>query len=120
MIPSGRLQENFKFTVKVNNSHVYFQNDVDKCGSILTNPDNRPKEWLHNPCGEEIRQLKDKINMYEKEAKNIRLGLVSTWLEDIVIENKKVVGPVDRLKFVRKTRENVWPCQDCDNLSSII
>ena len=58
--------------------------------------------------------------MYEKEAKNIRLGLVSTWLEDIVIENKKVVGPVDRLKFVRKTRENVWPCQDCDNLSSII
>ena len=58
--------------------------------------------------------------MYKKQAKNIRHGLVSTWLEEIIVENKKVVGPVERLNFVRKTRENVWPCQDCDNLSSII
>ena len=35
VIPSNKLQENFKFSVKVNNSHVYFQTKLDKDGEVL-------------------------------------------------------------------------------------
>ena len=120
MIPSGKLQENFKFTVKVNNSHVYIQNVDDLDGSILKNPENLPEEWLHNPRGSEIDQLIEKVKVYEKQAKDVRHRLLTDWLNEVLNENKKLVDPVGKLNSLQEMRENVWPCQNCTNTSIFI
>ena len=117
-IPSGKLQEKFKFTVKVNNSHVYMQNEGDKLSGVLKNPECSPGHWIHPPSKEEIYDFKSKIGNYEKQAKHVRDVLLNKWITEVELESRQATDVVEKLNFLRKTRDNIWPCKDCSNSSN--
>ena len=119
VIPSSKLQENYKFTVKVNNSHVYMQTETDKTSSVLKSPECVPQKWLHKPSEEEISKFSLKISEYEQHAKNVRKILLDGWLSEVVSEQQRATDLVQKLNFLRKTKENIWPCRDCSNLSML-
>ena len=118
MVPSRKLMEGFKFTVKVNNSHVYFQTKPDKVNKVLKDPLNMPKEWLKSPTSEQVDTFKDKIVGFEKEAKHVRKLLLNEWMEEVVNNSKQLVDPVRKLSFLRTLRDNVWPCPECTELGN--
>ena len=96
---------------------MYFQTKLDKTSSTLKNPLNKPEHWLKPPSAEDIQVLSKKSEIYEKASKEIRKKLLEDWLTDVQEELKKPLGPVEKLSFVRKTRENIWPCGTCTKLS---
>ena len=114
MIPIKKLKENFKFSVRVNCSHVYFQTQKDKEMSVLKDPNNLPQHWLKTPSSEDVEVLKGKIDKYKKPAKSARQLLLSNWIADVVKEGLQPVDPVTKLSSVRTLgKENIWPCPEC-------
>ena len=119
VVASRNLKENFKFSVKVNNSHVYFQTKSDKEKEVLTKQSNMPQNWLKSPTSEQVDIFTKNITKYEKEAKTVRKILVNDWAHEVVEESKKSVGPVVKLSYLRSLRENVWPCPQCSELGKL-
>lgn len=113
---SSKLKEKFKFTVKVVNSHVHFQNTSDKNSSVLKNKDNQPKNWLKKPAKVQIEDFEGKIVTYEREARKVRSNLVESWLSEELTDLKENRDPVARLSRLRRSRlsEHVlYPCPNC-------
>ena len=113
---SSKLREKFKFTVKVVNSHVHFQNTSDKNSSVLKNKDNQPKNWLKKPAKLQIEDFEGKIVTYEREARKVRSNLVESWLSEELTDLKENRDPVARLSRLRRSRlsEHVlYPCPNC-------
>ena len=108
--------ENFKFTVKVNNSHVFFQTKTDKVNRVLSEPSNMPKHWLKSPTSEQVDTFEKKIVKYEKESKHVRKLLINGWIEDVVKDCEQSVDPVRKLSFLRTLQDNIWPCPECSEL----
>ena len=91
---------------------------MDQTSNVLKNPLNKPEHWLKTPSSEDIQVLSEKMEIYVKTSKEIRKRLLNDWLTDVEDELKKPIGPVEKLSFLRKTRENIWPCGRCTKLSN--
>jgi uncharacterized protein with PIN domain len=79
-----------------------------------------PLYWLKSPTSENVKIFIKKITIYEKEAKCVRKLLLNDWMDDVKSECKKCIGPVQKLSYLRASRENVWPCGLCSMLGKIL
>lgn len=113
---SSKLKENFKHTVKVVNSHVFFQNEKDTQSQVLKNESNQPKYWLKPPTKSEVDEFEAKILSYETEARKVRTCLVEGWLSEELADINANRDPASRLSWLRRTRPGehvLYPCPSC-------
>ena len=82
----------------------------------LSKSENMPQQWLKDPTREQVEVFSKKIDTNEKLAKNVKNSLIDDWIKEVVGECEKPVCPVAKLNYLRKTRDNVWPCPACPGL----
>ena len=113
---SSKLKENYKHTVKVVNSHVFFQNEQDTHSKVLKNESNQPKHWLKPPTKLDVEEFESRISSYETEARKVRTSLVEGWLSEELADIGANRDPVSRLSWLRRTRPGehvLYPCPGC-------
>ena len=116
VISSSKLKEGHKFTVKVVDSHVNFQNNSDKLTSVLKKEENKPVHWLKKPDQSDIDEFENKLPGYEMEGRKVRSVVVGGWMLDEIRnikENKDPVAKLTRLRRSRPEEQNVYPCSNC-------
>ena len=113
---SSKLKEQFKHTVKVVNSHVYFQNTSDKLNHVLKNAQNQPKFWLTSPSRSVIEKFENKILDYEKQGRKVRNNLAKEWFNEELAAKESNLDLVAKLDWLRRSRDgeyNIYPCPNC-------
>ena len=116
VISCSKLKENHKLTVKVVNSHVFFQIEKDTQSKVLKNELNQPKYWLKPPTKSEVDKFESKILSYETEARKVRTRLVEGWLSEELADITVHRDPVSKLSWLRRTRPGehvLYPCPGC-------
>ena len=116
VVSSSKLKEDFKHSVKVVNSHVYFQNGDDKKSNVLTNEANQPKNWLKFPTKADVEEFERKVISYENEARKVRTDLTAGWLAEELRDVTEHRDPVTKLGWLRRSRPGehiLYPCSSC-------
>ena len=98
---------------------MYFQTLDDEDSHVLSNPLNKPQHWLKTPTCEDVKLFETKTISYGKEAKTVRKLLHSDWLTEVQDEFRSAIGPVEKLSYLRQTREHIWPCAQCTKLGNL-
>ena len=116
VISSSKLKEGHKFTVKVVDSHVNFQNNSDKQTHVLKKEENKPVHWLKKPDKPDVDEFENKLPGYEIEGRKVRSVVVGCWMSDELGDLKENRDPVAKLTRLRRSRpeeQNLYPCPSC-------
>ena len=116
VISSSKLKEGHKFTVKVVDSHVNFQNNSDKVTNVLRKEANKPVHWLKKPDKPDIDKFENKLPGYEIEGRKVRSVVVGGWMSEEVRDLRGNRDPVAKLTRLRRSRPeelNLYPCSNC-------